>query len=67
MNIPGHSNPYGTIAQVGWLLGAKIGTGRVRGLVEMQDQLIVSDYGNDEFEASRFVPVRVGVSVEKIR
>ena len=64
MNIPGNPNPYGTIPQVGWLVGATIGEGRVRGLIEVHDQLILSDYGNDEFEGSRFIPVRLGVSMK---
>ena len=63
MRISGHVNPYGTIIQVGLLLGATIGSGRIRGLVELQDQLILSDYGNSDFVASRFIPVRLGLSV----
>ena len=63
MRISGHVNPYGTIIQVGLLLGATVGSGRIRGLVELQDQLILSDYGNSDFVASRFIPVRLGLSV----
>ena len=63
MDIPSHPNPYGFVAGVGVLAGVKLGTGRVRGLIELQQQAILSDYGTTEYRASTFVPLRFGVVI----
>ncbi len=64
MNIPGRRNPYGKVVGAGLLVGAKFGTGRVRGLIELQQQVILSDYGTTEFSPSIFVPLRFGIILQ---
>ena len=64
MDIPGHPNPYGFVAGVGVLAGVKLGTGRVRGLIELQQQAILSDYGTESYTSSTFVPLRFGVVIQ---
>jgi hypothetical protein len=64
MKIPGHYDPYGISAGAGMLLGARVGTGRLRGLVELQRHLILSDYGNGDSEYSAFTPVRFGIAMQ---
>ena len=63
MRIRGNENPYGAVPGIGLVAGMTFGKRRVRGLVELQQQVIVSDFGNTEFSASTFVPVRFGASV----
>jgi hypothetical protein len=62
--IPGRPNPYGVVAGLGAVAGATIGAGRVRGLVELQQQAVLSDYGNSDFVFSTFVPVRLGIVIQ---
>lgn len=64
MDIPGRPNPYGFMAGVGVLAGVKLGTGRVRGLVELQQQVVLSDYGTENYAPSMFVPLRFGIVIQ---
>lgn len=64
LSIPGRPDPYGRVGGIGLLFGAKLGRERVRGLVEIQQQLVLSDYGNGDFNFVSFVPLRFGVIVQ---
>ena len=64
MVIPGNPNPYGYVPGGGVLVGVKLGTGRVRGLIELQQQAILSDYGTENYASSMFVPLRFGVVIQ---
>ena len=64
MDIPGNPNPNGFVPGVGVLAGVKLGTGRVRGLIELQQQAILSDYGTENYASSTFVPLRFGVVIQ---
>lgn len=64
LSIPNHQNPYGLVPGVAGVIGARIGTGRIRGLIELQPQGILSDYGNADAVTSEFVPLRIGVVIQ---
>ena len=64
LRIQGRTNPFPWVPGIGVVAGVKLGEGRVRGLIELHDQVIVSDYGNTLYAVSAFVPVRFGVTVQ---
>lgn len=64
IQIPNRRNPYGLVGGIGVLMGATLGSGRLRGLVEIQQQVVLSDYGNGDYSAGTFAPFRVGIVVQ---
>ena len=64
MSIPGNRNPYGRVPAVGLVLGTKLGQGRARALIELQEQAILSDFGVREYGVSAYFPLRVGLSLQ---
>jgi hypothetical protein len=64
MDIPGRPNPYHHLMEMGAIAGIKIGRGRVRADFEIQQLVLSTDYGNDDFKGSTFVPIRVGVTLQ---
>ena len=64
LQIEGDRDSYGLVPGIGLVGGLRIGEGRVRGIIELQQQVVLSDYGNSEMIPSTFMPVRLGVSVQ---
>lgn len=61
MLIPGPENPYDSVWGIGAGLGAKIPIPRVSLEAELPAHVILSDYGNFDFEWLYFYPVTVGI------
>jgi hypothetical protein len=61
MSIPGRRNPYGTVWGVGVGVGGEFPIGRIALKAETRAHIILSDYGNSDFETSTFWPLTVGV------
>ncbi len=64
LRIHGRANPFPWVPGIGFVAGVKLGEGRVRGLIELHHQIIVTDYGNTLYTVSAFVPLRFGVTVQ---
>ena len=63
LQIEGDRDSYGLVPGIGFVGGLRFGEGRVRGMIELQPQVVVSDYGSSWMMPSAFIPVRFGVSV----
>lgn len=61
MEIPGNPNPYGIVASVNAGVGVQFPLGPIRAFIELQSRLILSDYGNSDFETSTYLPLSAGV------
>jgi hypothetical protein len=61
MTIPGRHNPYGRVLGAGVGAGAEIPVRRIALRIETQAHIILSDYGNYDFEWSSFWPVTLGL------
>jgi len=61
MSIPGRRNPYGRVWGTGVGVGVEVPIRRVVLQVETRAHIILSDYGNSDFETSSFSPVTFGV------
>jgi hypothetical protein len=61
MSIPGRRNPYGTVWGVGVGGGAEFPIRRIALKAETRAHVILSDYGNSDFETSAFWPLMIGV------
>jgi hypothetical protein len=59
-------NQVGNFPGVGAVLGVKLGEGRVRGLIEAQQQamVIVNFMGDGPVEGGNFAALRFGISVQ---
>lgn len=61
MSIPGRRNPYGSVWGAGIGAGAEFPVRRIAVKLETRAHIILSDYGNSDFETSSFWPVTLGV------
>lgn len=60
MSITGRPNPYGWVPSVHAGAGIRVPVGGWTLTVEIQPQLILSDYGNRNFQPSSYVPLLLG-------